>query len=246
MAKQLDLDRLCQDFEDCLGWPYVSPGGTGKDCSSSGIDCSGMFVRAYKLQGSTIYHGSNAIWRKHLSAKGKLTSASQLRKGMAVFKWNERTPSKYDDDEGDFQHIGLVTSVHPLRIVHASTEGKRVVKVDTRYSSRWRYWGWLDALPLPDELAGASVFPAAGTKVSAEAALPATLRRGSRGNAVVTLQNLLRGRGYELEPDGIFGYMTQNAVKSFQAANGLANDGIVGRLTWSALMKQPVQGRRLQ
>lgn len=237
MAKQLDLDRICQDFEDCLGWPYVSPGGTGKDCSSSGIDCSGMFVRAYKLQGSTIYHGSNAIWRKHLSAKGKLTSASQLRKGMAVFKWNERTPSKYDDGEGDFQHIGLVTSVHPLRIVHASTEGKRVVKADTRYSSRWRYWGWLDALPLPDELAGASAFPAAGTKVSAEAALPATLRRGSRGNDVVTLQNLLRGRGYELEPDGIFGYMTQNAVKSFQAANGLANDGIVGRLTWSALMK---------
>ena len=232
MAKQLDLDKLCQDFEDCLGWPYASPGGTGRDCSQSGIDCSGMFVRAYKLQGSTIYHGSNAIWRRHLRAKGKLTKASQLRKGMAVFKWNERTPARYKDGLGDFQHIGLVTSVHPLRIVHASTEGKRVVKADTRYTKRWRYWGWLDALPLPEGLASEEAIPAASAAVQ----LPTTLRRGSRGNDVVTLQVRLRGKGYELETDGVFGYMTENAVKSFQAANGLANDGIVGPLTWAVLL----------
>lgn len=141
MAK-INLDRLCQAFEDCLGWPYKSPGGTGQDCSQTGIDCSGMFVRAYKLQGARIYHGSNTIWRKHLAEKGRLTSASQLERGMAVFKHKDADTAKYSDGQGDFCHIGLVTSVNPLRIVHASTVGMKV-KADTTLTSQWAYWGRL-------------------------------------------------------------------------------------------------------
>ena len=66
-----------------------------------------------------------------------------LRPGMAVFKWKPDTPAKFSDDEGDFCHIGLVTSVSPLRIVHASTEGMKV-KAD-RKIGRWKYWGLLAA-----------------------------------------------------------------------------------------------------
>ena len=57
----------------------------------------------------------------------------------------------------------------------------------------------------------------------------------SRGRAVVYLQILLRSAGYELEPDGLFGPMTREAVKTFQAMHGIRADGVVDGDTWDAL-----------
>lgn len=57
------------------------------------------------------------------------------------------------------------------------------------------------------------------------------LIRGCRGNDVKLLQNALH-----VLPDGIFGELTQEAVKDFQKANGLTVDGVVGPATWSKLI----------
>ena len=142
----LDAQKLIASVEECLGWPYVSPGTN----DSRGIDCSGLFVKAYRDQGASIYHGSNTIYRKYCSEKGKLTNVSQLKLGMAVFKWNANTPEKFDDGLGDFQHIGLVTSVNPLRIVHASSAAG-CVTTDTKLG-KWAYWGWLKDVAKTDSL----------------------------------------------------------------------------------------------
>lgn len=133
----LDVNKLIASAEACLGWPYVSPGSN----NSQGIDCSGLFVKAFRDQGASIYHGSNTIYRKYCSEKGELTSIDQLIPGMAVFKWNPNTPSKFHDGLGDFQHIGLITSTNPLRIVHASSAAG-CVTTDTKLG-KWTYWGWL-------------------------------------------------------------------------------------------------------
>lgn len=66
-------------------------------------------------------------------------------------------------------------------------------------------------------------------------AAAATLRYGSSGDSVITLQQQLNSFGYNLTADGIFGNSTLSAVKSFQTSKGLASDGIVGPITWSAL-----------
>ena len=205
----IDIQRLMADFEACIGWPYASPGSNDE----RGIDCSGMFVRAFRLQGESIYHGSNTIWRRHLAEKGAIRSLRDLRPGMAVFKWKEDTPAKFSDGLGDFCHIGLVTSVDPLRIVHASTKGMRV-KADSRIG-KWRYWGVLA------QAAPADARP--------------TLRRGCRGDAVADLQRLLQQAGYELAADGVFGRITLRCVRAFQKQSALEADGIVGPLTWAAL-----------
>ena len=63
-----------------------------------------------------------------------------------------------------------------------------------------------------------------------------TLKKGSRGDDVKLLQETLNGLGYDCgKADGIFGKNTKNAVERFQTAQGLKADGIVGRLTWTAL-----------
>ncbi|MBQ2954284.1 MAG: peptidoglycan-binding protein [Clostridia bacterium] len=205
----IDIPQLIADFEACIGWPYASPGTNDE----RGIDCSGMFVRAFRLQGESIYHGSNTIWRKHLAQKGAIASARDLQPGMAVFKWKAETPAKFSDSLGDFCHIGLVTSVSPLRIVHASTEGMRV-KADSKLG-KWKYWGVLAAAPI----SGGSP----------------TLRRGDTGSDVTRLQQALQAAGYDLAADGVFGRKTRRCVRAFQRANGLAADGVAGPLTWAAL-----------
>ena len=42
-------------------------------------------------------------------------------------------------------------------------------------------------------------------------------------------------RALNLYPDGIFGKLTEEAVKDFQRSHGLEPDGVVGAKTWAAL-----------
>lgn len=59
---------------------------------------------------------------------------------------------------------------------------------------------------------------------------------GSRGNEVTEIQRELSSRGYYSGSiDGIYGKLTENAVRLFQKANGLKVDGIAGTQTLSAL-----------
>lgn len=62
------------------------------------------------------------------------------------------------------------------------------------------------------------------------------LKYGSRGDQVKTVQRKLKNWGYyKGNVDGIYGWRTANAVRSFQRKNGLKVDGIVGNATAKAL-----------
>ena len=83
--------------------------------------------------------------------------------------------------------------------------------------------------------AGLAVDGDPGPKTCATLA-KATVRRGHQGNMVYLLQGLLLGLGYyKGAMDGDFGAKTETAVRNFQAAHGLLDDGIVGPLTWARL-----------
>ena len=59
---------------------------------------------------------------------------------------------------------------------------------------------------------------------------------GSTGQEVKEIQNKLKDWGYyKGNVDGIYGYKTFEAVKSFQRKNGLTVDGIAGKKTLEAL-----------
>lgn len=66
--------------------------------------------------------------------------------------------------------------------------------------------------------------------------IAATLRVGSSGEDVKTLQTKLKRWGYYTGSiDGVFGAGTKKAVIAFQKKNGLTPDGIVGTATLKAL-----------
>jgi len=63
-----------------------------------------------------------------------------------------------------------------------------------------------------------------------------TLRRGAHGDLVVLLQRSLKMPLV----DGLFGGVTEAAVRQFQRLNHLVPDGIVGPKTWAKLAPQPI------
>jgi peptidoglycan hydrolase-like protein with peptidoglycan-binding domain len=65
---------------------------------------------------------------------------------------------------------------------------------------------------------------------------------GHNGHPVKTLQFLLRARGHTVAVDGIFGPQSDAAVKAFQTSKGLASNGTVDSITWTALIIQVKKG----
>jgi N-acetylmuramoyl-L-alanine amidase CwlA len=65
------------------------------------------------------------------------------------------------------------------------------------------------------------------------------LKYSSTGKDVEKLQQILKDKGYHIVVDGDFGSKTADAVKEFQRANKLTQDGIVGEDTWKKLLENP-------
>jgi len=79
----------------------------------------------------------------------------------------------------------------------------------------------------------------AGTVLTAASAAQAqTLKQGSTGYNVRTIQTELRNRGFfprNVSSTGYYGSITKRAVMNFQRANGLRADGVAGPSTLRAM-----------
>lgn len=108
--------------------------------------------------------------------------------------------------------------------------------VITRLSARpWTHWY---RLPWTDYDGGAAAQPDEG---SVDLLGGGNLKKGSKGETVRVMQELLAGLGYDLGKygaDGEFGSATQAAVKQFQQDCGLNADGVYGPKTHAALMER--------
>ncbi len=90
------------------------------------------------------------------------------------------------------------------------------------------------------KIASADETYADGSDKTAPITFKQTLKRGSKGAEVLALQQKLKDLGYfpaDVEIVDNFGPITQKAVRAFQAANGLAQSGIVDAKT-RALLNQ--------
>jgi N-acetyl-anhydromuramyl-L-alanine amidase AmpD len=137
----------------------------------------------------------------------------------------------------------------PATWLHAADlkAGKRGITTHAAVSEAFKRSTHSDPGPnFPFERYVAMVHTALGSKGFDAAPLkpaPSVLRRGASGWQVKRLQRLLRQQGLLPEPariDGAFGPITEAAVKAFQELHGLEVDGIVGPLTWGALLTAEV------
>lgn len=92
-----------------------------------------------------------------------------------------------------------------------------------------------DARRIVAELAGSTPTPPSPAPTDTGTGTGPLLRRGAKGPDVRRLQERLVAAGATLRIDGDFGPGTEQAVREFQAAHGLAVDGTVGPRTWAAL-----------
>jgi peptidoglycan hydrolase-like protein with peptidoglycan-binding domain len=105
-----------------------------------------------------------------------------------------------------------------LRVSGSSAAPSRAAEIATR-------------APAVDRTATAQPSRSTGTGTAT-----GSLRHGSRGEDVRSLQNQLRSAGFNPgRSDGIFGPRTERALRNYQSAMGLKNDGIAGRRTFAAL-----------
>jgi peptidoglycan hydrolase-like protein with peptidoglycan-binding domain len=74
------------------------------------------------------------------------------------------------------------------------------------------------------------------------------VKKGSTGDAVRAVQEVIKfhdlsgGEAPPVQIDGIFGPRTDTFVRGFQTALGIASDGIVGPITWRALVSGMLSG----
>jgi peptidoglycan hydrolase-like protein with peptidoglycan-binding domain len=72
------------------------------------------------------------------------------------------------------------------------------------------------------------------------------LKRGSHGEAVSEIQELLNRLGFTLDVDGVFGDATHHAVVALQVIFGEEVDGMVGPATQELLARQVEAGWSVQ
>lgn len=156
--------------------------------------------------------------------------------GMIVFyDWQD---SGVGDCKGAPDHVGIVEAINGdiMTIIegnYSNAVKRRVIKVNSKFI---RGYG------LPNFESKATEKESINTTSSKEMCSVElkVLKQGSKGNSVRALQLLLIGNNCSCGSsgaDGDFGSATLSAVKKYQAKKGLEVDGIVGKNTWTSLLK---------
>lgn len=145
-----------------------------------------------------------------------------------------------------FAHLCKEYKLNPMTDIISHAEG-HVLGIASGHSDPEHLWnsfglsmdGFRKAVQTQMKKDGATTLPKAEKPVSGVTVKVPVLQKGAKGNSVKALQALLIGYGFSCGAsgvDGSFGTGTENAVKKYQKANGLAVDGSVGTNTWNKLL----------
>lgn len=151
------------------------------------VSCSGAWVFVFRQWGSSLYHGSNTIWRKHTGRKGRLDVVKPLP-GWAVFKWRkDGEPEQYESDgQDDYYHMGCfvgATVDHPEGAV-IEAKGTNWGVVETSILDGWSYAAEMlgvdySAMEQPQAILG---------RVTAQSGKTVNLRKQPNASAIVLLR----------------------------------------------------------
>jgi hypothetical protein len=164
-----------------------------------------------------------AAFVRHLIAKPHPNLRYVIFNHKIYHRSNDFEPEDYHGKSGHEDHAHASVGNGP--------DGRSTTGYDNGTTS-WRISAIDDNAPTPSKPSKPSK-PSTGTKLGDK--MP-TIERGNKGSRVRMLQGLLLAWGYSLKVDGIFGAATQRAVRDFQSKHAKPVDGIVGAITWNALL----------
>jgi hypothetical protein len=160
------------------------------------------------------------------------------------YDWDDNASG---DNKGYSEHVGIVEAVENGAITvvegnYSNAVKRRSLKVNGKYIRGYGVpkYDEDDAASKPVELKHPVVEV---VELHYSIRLP-KLKKGSKGAPVKALQILLIGYGGKPAQlvkaaggaDGDFGPGTEDAVKTYQDAAGLSDDGVVGPETWKELL----------
>jgi hypothetical protein len=156
--------------------------------------------------------------------KGQVITSGYQRGDLILFNFSKGTAP---------QHIGLCLSY----------DGKTITTIDgnTGTTSEDNGGAVMKRTRILSEkckiICGIRWYDIVTTTSNVDISLP-VIQNGIAGNYVKNLQILLNAKGFTCGTvDGSCGAKTITAIKKFQTAKGLTSDGIVGKDTWTKLLK---------
>lgn len=172
--------------------------------------------------------------------KNKTSYALLVDHGSVVINYGEVDPASLR--QLNLAKRSPVSAGQRIAFVGVNPGGSSMLHFETYASDTTRNQRWLAGKPPPSGILDPTryllqLIPAAQTPLAAVTAMSGrrTLKHGSRGDDVSTLQAALVAVGFLVAIDGVFGSRTADAVRAFQSARGLVTDGVVGSRTWAAL-----------
>ncbi len=171
---------------------------------------------------------------------GCLYSANYFKNKGQFFKSNPQTGDQifFSYKAGEVSHTGLVVAVSTTTVTTVEGNSSDAVQKKTYNISDSRIYGYgrpdwdgSVAVEVPEE-AVKKPYKYHMTEYSVSMRL---LRRGDYGPQVVSMQAVLDAKGFPCDADGEFGTETEKALKAFQKAVGLIDDGEYGGQSMNAL-----------
>jgi len=156
---------------------------------------------------------------------------------LAIAYWKDKVPEKYREDA---KHAGAIINGGPNGASERVTQSDLWKGTITPELVKGVKDGTIDLHQLASM--GGSERGSSPHKAGAEPNPGETMRKGDHGAGVADLQARLDQLGYKgshgeslINRDHNFGPMTDDAVRAFQRANHLKDDGVVGQKTHNAI-----------
>ncbi|MGW1657500.1 peptidoglycan-binding protein [Streptomyces atratus] len=171
--------------------------------------------------------------RRYLSGRGDKTIL-QVMQAYAPAGHGSNDPQAYAQRIADALGVGTDTTLAGLDGGQLTTFASAIQQVEG-----WRPGQTHGPEDLPDDMA--QWLTDHPSRAEREAADQPFARQGTVAEGVKNIQQRLNDLGWDppLVVDGNFGLHSDEAVRWFQANNGLAADGMVGNKTWLRLMELP-------
>jgi hypothetical protein len=223
-----EMERLAKD--DSHGYDQTNRWGPDYDCSSAVITVWESVGVPVKTNGASYTGNMRGVFLRcgfeDVTDSVDLTTGNGMVRGDVLLNYQHHTAmycGGLTEVEASINELGTVTGGET-----GDQTGREIL------IRSYRNYPWDCVLRY-----GGEATKKVTVKPSYEySVLLGLLKLGMEDKQVETVQAVLSYMGYyEGQCDGIFGELTEAAVKEFQEKMGLLCDGEVGGQTWSALLK---------